>query len=105
MREAPSLTILLALLEGGAVIRATDPKGMEEARKLMLGVSCFDDAYEASRGADALVIMTEWNEYRALDFKRLKKEMKGDVFIDLKDVYDPVTVRAHGFSYTGVGVL
>ena len=105
MREAPSLTIVPALLEGGAIIRVSDPKGMEEARKLMPGVSCFDDAYEAAHGADALVIMTEWNEYRALDFKRLKKEMKGDVFIDLKDVYDPETVRAHGFSYTGVGVL
>jgi UDPglucose 6-dehydrogenase len=103
MREAPSLSILPVLEEGGAVIRATDPKGIEEAKKVMEGVRYFDDPYQTAEGADALVVMTEWNEYRALDFERLGACMRGRVFVDLKGVYEPAKVREFGFEYVGVG--
>ena len=103
MREAPSLYIIPPLLEGGAVVRATDPKGIDEARKLISGVEYFDDPYAACEGTDAVVIMTEWNEYRALDLGRLKQLMKGFSFIDLKNVYRLEDVTGVGFTYTGVG--
>jgi UDPglucose 6-dehydrogenase len=105
MREAPSTVIIPALQNGKALIRATDPQGLEEARKVFKNVEYFDDAYEAAAGADALVIMTEWNAYRALDLRRLKNAMRGDVFIDLKNIYEPDMVRQNGFIYRGVGVL
>jgi UDPglucose 6-dehydrogenase len=104
LREAPSLTIVPALREGGAAVHATDPKGMDESRNLLEGVEFFDDPYRAAEGAEAIVIMTEWNEYRALDLSRLKKSMNGDVFVDLKDIYDAESVRELGFRYFGVGV-
>jgi UDPglucose 6-dehydrogenase len=103
MREAPSLFIIPALLEGGALIRATDPKGIEEAKKVIKDAAYFDDPYTACDGADAVVIMTEWNEYRALTLGRLKKLMKGVSFIDLRNIYKAEEVTRWGFSYTGVG--
>jgi UDPglucose 6-dehydrogenase len=105
MREAPSLTIVPALLEGGAKIRATDPQGVREARKLLKDVEFFDDPYDAAKGADALIVLTEWNEYRALDTGRLKELMRGSVFIDLRVIYDPARLREQGFTYIGVGVV
>jgi len=105
IREAPSLTIIPALQGKGVIIHATDPKGMGEAKKILKDVAYFENPYEAAEGADAVVIMTEWNEYRALDLEKLKKIMKGDVFIDLKNVYDHEKVRSLGFKYTGVGIL
>ena len=104
MRSSPSLTIIPALQGGGAVIHATDPQGINEARKVLNEVIYFEDIYSTVNGADAVVVMTEWNEYRALDLKKLKELMNGDVFIDLKDIYNPEVVRKFGFSYTGVGV-
>lgn len=104
MREAQSTTIIPPLQEGGAAVRATDPKGMEEAKKVLHDVRFFPDPYTAVEGADAVVIMTEWNEYRALDLNRLSRAMRGKVFIDLKNIYLPEDVRKIGFSYTGVGV-
>ncbi len=104
MRDAPALTILPALLEKGAIIRAHDPKGMEEAKKFLPnGVEYIDDTYTACQGADAVVLMTEWNQYRALDFKKLKTSMKGLVFIDLRNVYEPTILKSLGFHYVGVG--
>jgi UDPglucose 6-dehydrogenase len=104
MREAPSATILPALLEKGARIRAHDPKGMAEAKKhLPDGIEYAENAYEAVNGADCIVLMTEWNQYRALDLEQLKKRVKDPVFVDLRNVYDPETMRAAGFRYTGVG--
>jgi len=105
MREAPSLTIVPALLEGGAKIRATDPQGVREARKLLKDVEFVDDPYDAAKGADALIVLTEWNEYRALDTGRLKELMRGSVFIDLRVIYDPARLREQGFTYIGVGVV
>lgn len=104
MREAPSLTIIPALVNGGAAVRAADPAGIAEARKyLPREVSYFSDPYEAARGADALVLLTEWNQYRALDFRKLSEEMNGRVFLDLKNVYNPDVVKSAGFSYSSVG--
>ncbi|WP_417917175.1 UDP-glucose dehydrogenase family protein [Candidatus Electronema sp. JC] len=104
MRDAPAISILPALLEKGATIRAHDPKGMEEARKyLPEGVDYAENAYAACEGADAAVLMTEWNQYRALDLERLKKALRQPVFIDLRNVYEPAAMKAAGFRYVGVG--
>lgn len=104
MRDAPSITILPALSERGARIKAHDPKGMEEARKyLPASVEYAKNAYEAAEGADCLVLMTEWNQYRALDLERLKRGMRQAVFVDLRNVYSPELMREAGFAYTGVG--
>ncbi len=104
MREAPAATILPALLEKGARIKAHDPKGMEEAKKYLPdGIEYVENGYQACDGADAVILMTEWNQYRALDLEKIKKIMKEPVFIDLRNVYDPATMKKLGFRYTGVG--
>ncbi len=104
MREAPSITIIPSLMEKGAKIRAHDPKGMEEAKKyLPAGVVYCKNAYDACKGADAVVLMTEWNQYRALDLEKIKSLLREPVFIDLRNVYDPSKMRKLGFKYTGVG--
>ncbi len=104
MRESPSVTILPALLEKGATIRAHDPFGMEEAEKIMpSGIDYTENAYEACTDADAVILMTEWNQYRALDLNKLAGLMRHQIFIDLRNVYAPETVKAAGFQYVGVG--
>jgi UDPglucose 6-dehydrogenase len=104
MRESPSVSILPALLEKGATIRAHDPKGMEEAKKyLPRGIHYVEDAYQACDGADVVVLMTEWNQYRALDLDRLASLLASPVFVDLRNVFDSKTMREKGFRYSGVG--
>lgn len=104
MRDAPSLTILPALLELGAKLKAHDPEGMDEARKeLPDTVEYTDNIEDAVKDADAIVLMTEWNEYRGLDLDKLKSLMRGDVFVDLRNVYEKSRMKAHGFSYSCVG--
>lgn len=104
MRDSPSLTILPALLEKGAIIKAHDPQGMKEAAKFLpSAVQFVDSPYLACEGADALVLMTEWNQYRALDIPRIKSLMTTPLFIDLRNVYDPGTLKELGFTYMGVG--
>ncbi len=103
MRDAPSLDIVPALQAAGAKVRAFDPEGMHEARKLLPGLETAENAYAAANGADALVILTEWDQFRALDFARLKAAMKSNVVVDLRNVYDPAEVRRHGFAYTSIG--
>ena len=104
MRDAPSLAILPNLIDKGVVIHAHDPQGMEEAKKQLPGeVRYFSDVYEAIEGADAIILMTEWNEYRSLDFDRLKEIMQGNTFVDLRNVYDKPHLESFGFSYTCVG--
>lgn len=104
MRDAPCLTILPILLEKGARIRAHDPQGMKEAAHyLPPDVEYTDSPYQACEGADAVVLMTEWNQYRALDLPRIKSLMKSPIFIDLRNVYEPTKMKAHGFTYVGVG--
>ncbi|HEU4826891.1 MAG TPA: UDP-glucose/GDP-mannose dehydrogenase family protein [Dongiaceae bacterium] len=103
MREAPSLAIAPALIAAGAEVRAHDPEGMPESRKLMPDVSYCADPYEAMTGADAVVLLTEWNSYRALDLPRMKAVMKQPIVIDLRNIYRPAEMRAAGFQYTSIG--
>jgi UDPglucose 6-dehydrogenase len=104
MRDAPSLSIIRALQDCGANIRAYDPEGMEAARPLIDGaIDYVTSAYEAAQGADAVVIVTEWDAFRALDFTRLKGLMKAPLLVDLRNVYKADEVTRHGFDYVGVG--
>jgi UDPglucose 6-dehydrogenase len=103
MREAPSLDIVPTLQEAGARVRAYDPAGLEAAKKLLDDVVWCESAYAAMEGADALVILTEWNAFRALDLERVKRLMKAPVMIDLRNIYDPEDMVAAGFRYTCVG--
>jgi UDPglucose 6-dehydrogenase len=103
MRDAPSLAIVTALEDAGAKVRAHDPAGMDQARAMMPNVTFCADAYECAEGADALVIVTEWDAFRALDFKRLAKLMASPSIVDLRNVYQPEDVRRRGFRYVGVG--
>src|SRR5579885_1056126 len=103
MREAPSLAILPALQEAGAEIRAFDPEGTDEARPLLPGVAFTGNAYEAMDGADAVVLLTEWNEFRALDLARVRRLLKSPTLIDLRNVYKPSEMAAAGFFYFSIG--
>lgn len=103
IRDAPSITILSTLIEHGATIRAHDPQAMEEAGKVLPTVTYCSNPYEACRGADAVVLMTEWNEYRALDLERVKSFLKEPVFIDLRNVYKIPVMKEAGFRYYSVG--
>ena len=103
MRDAPSLAILPALQDAGASVRAYDPAAMHEAAALLPGVHWCEDAYDAATGADVLLLITEWNEFRALDFAQLGAHMRARVLVDLRNVYPPDDVRAAGFQYSSIG--
>ena len=103
LREAPALAIGKDLLAEGAVIRAYDPAALDEACRTLPGLKACRDAYDAADGADVLIIMTEWNQFRTLDFDRLKGLMKKPVLLDLRNVYDPERVAAAGFRHVSVG--
>ena len=103
MRDAPSLDILPALREAGAVVRAYDPEGMEEAKKLLTGIEWCDDAYQTMEGAAAVVIITEWNQFRLLDLERVKSLLKQPVMVDLRNIYKPGEMAAAGFRYHSIG--
>jgi UDPglucose 6-dehydrogenase len=103
MRDAPSLDIIPALHRAGATVRAFDPAGMDQAKELLNGVVWCDDAYETMADADALAILTEWNEFRALDLERVKSLLKSPVMVDLRNIYDPMAMAEAGFCYTSVG--
>lgn len=103
MRYAASIVLAERLSARGASIRAFDPVAMDNARELMPFIDYVADAYAVAEGADALVIATEWNEFRQLDFDRLKKLMRTPVVIDCRNVYNPEELERHGFSYVGVG--
>lgn len=103
MRDAPSLTIIPVLQQAGAEIVAYDPEAIETAKPLIDNVDWAKDCYEIADDADAVVILTEWNEFRALDLNRLKDQMKGNSVIDLRNVYDPEEMASLGFDYTSVG--
>ena len=103
MRDSPSLDIIPALLAAGAKIRAFDPEGMDEARKLLNGIEYCADAYDTLPGADALAIVTEWNAFRALDMPRVKDLMKAPVLVDMRNIYDPGTMGKLGFTYISIG--
>src|SRR4051812_4085638 len=103
MRDAPSLDIVPALQKAGAKIVAFDPEGMTEAGKLMFNVTFAKTAYEAATGADVLVVITEWHEFRGLDPRRIKQAMRQPRIVDLRNIFDPEEMRGIGFIYEGVG--
>tara|TARA_R110000765_G_scaffold240948_1_gene343174 strand:+ start:908 stop:2212 length:1305 start_codon:yes stop_codon:yes gene_type:complete len=103
MRDAPSLDILPALIAAGAKIRAYDPEAMTEAAHLLDGVEFATSPYEAIKGADAMVIITEWDQFRALDFDRVKAALNSNIVVDLRNIYSPEDMAAHGFAYTSIG--
>ena len=103
MREAPSISIVQALQDAGAHIQAYDPKGMEHARQLWSDVSFHSSPYEAAENASAICILTEWEQFRALDFERLKKVVAQPVLVDLRNVYSAKAVSRYGFRYSGIG--
>jgi len=103
MRDAPSLAIVTALQDMGASVRAYDPEGMEAAAKLLNDVTYAPNAYACVEGADALVIVTEWDAFRALDLDRIKGLLRAPIVVDLRNIYRPDDMKKRGFSYTGVG--
>ena len=103
MRDAPALTIVPALVGAGAEVRVTDPQGKKEGEELLPGVTWCADAYEAAAEADMVLILTEWNDFRALDLQRLKQGMRGKGFADLRNVYAPEDAIAAGFEYVSIG--
>ncbi|HJQ38665.1 MAG TPA: UDP-glucose/GDP-mannose dehydrogenase family protein [Thermoanaerobaculia bacterium] len=103
MRDSPTIPIIKGLQSRGATVRAYDPQGMENAKSIFSDVTYCADAYSTAEGADALVLATEWNEFRALNFDRIRKALSSPVLVDLRNVYEPHRMRAHGFNYTSVG--
>ncbi|NIZ03394.1 UDP-glucose dehydrogenase family protein [Thalassospira lucentensis] len=103
MRDAPSLDIVPALIAAGATVKAYDPEAMEEAKKLLDGLNYCENAYDTIENADAMVVLTEWNEFRGIDLDRIKELLKHPIVVDLRNVYDPAEMAASGFSYSCVG--
>uniref|UniRef100_UPI0034C68141 UDP-glucose/GDP-mannose dehydrogenase family protein n=1 Tax=Rhizobium sp. TaxID=391 RepID=UPI0034C68141 len=103
MRDSPAISIIQTLQDAGATVTGYDPEGMDNARLVIDNIAYAEDAYSAARDADALVIVTEWNQFRALDFARLKSIMKAPVLVDLRNIYRHDEVTKHGFAYTSVG--
>lgn len=104
LRESPAILIMEALVAAGAKLRVYDPAGMDEFRRAAPeGVTCCRDEYDAAEGADALVLATEWNQFRGLDVERVKERLRSPILIDLRNVYEPETMEKNGIRYTGVG--
>jgi UDPglucose 6-dehydrogenase len=103
MRDAPALDIIPALQQAGATVRAFDPEGMAEARQMLRDVDMARSPYECLDGADAVAIITEWDQFRALDLARVKAALKTPVIVDLRNIYNPEEMRQRGFTYVSVG--
>ena len=103
MRDAPALDILPALTAAGATVKAFDPESMDEAKELMDDITFTNNAWEALDGADAMVLITEWDQFRALDLERLKSTLTSPIVVDLRNVYSPADMKARGFEYTSIG--
>ena len=103
MRDAPSLAIVRGLQDAGASVRACDPAGNAQAQLLLPDVDCAGDAYACASGADALVVVTAWDSFRALDLNRLGRLMRQRILVDLRNVYEPAEVAAAGFTYVSIG--
>jgi UDPglucose 6-dehydrogenase len=103
MREAPSIPLITALLDQGATVRAYDPASMDQARLELPGIEFCENPYACARGAHALVIVTEWEQFRALDLNRLKREMASPVIVDLRNIYNPSDMASLGFTYESIG--
>jgi UDPglucose 6-dehydrogenase len=104
IRYAPSLDIIRMLLEAGAVVQAFDPQAMPASKKEIPQLALCQNPYDAAKDVDALVLATEWNEFKSLDFKKIKEEMHGNVILDGRNIWDPEDIRALGFEYSGIGV-
>jgi UDPglucose 6-dehydrogenase len=103
IRESPALSVIADLVASGASVRAFDPAAMPNARVLFPDLYYASDVYDCAKGADVLVLATEWNEFRALDFARLERLMKSKTLVDLRNAYEPRELRAAGWNYAGVG--
>jgi UDPglucose 6-dehydrogenase len=103
MREAPSISLVTALLDLGAKVRAHDVAGMEQAKGVLPDIEYCDDSYSCAAGADVLAIVTEWEQFRALDLSRLRSSMKRPVIVDLHNMYSPDIIAKHGFKYFSIG--
>lgn len=103
MRDSPAIAVIQTLQDAGAKVTGYDPEGMANAKDLIEGIEYAEGPYEAAQDADALVIVTEWNQFRALDLNRLKSTMKSPVLVDLRNIYRADEVTAHGFSYSSIG--
>ena len=103
MRDAPSIAIATALADAGVNVRAYDPEGMDAAKTMMPDLTYCSNAYDAAKGADVVVIVTEWDAFRALDFKRLAEVMANTVLVDLRNIYNRETIERAGFAYSSVG--
>jgi UDPglucose 6-dehydrogenase len=103
MREAPAVCVIERLLREGAQVRAYDPVAEPNARRLLPSVAYYDEPYEACRGSDAVVLLTEWEEFQRLDLMRLRSLVRRPVIVDGRNILDPATARAHGFHYAGMG--
>jgi UDPglucose 6-dehydrogenase len=103
MRFAPSISLIHSLLEEGAIIRAYDPKAADKARTVLPGIGCFADPYEAAEGAEAILVVTEWDEFRAVDWKRLLTLVEHPLVLDGRNMFDPEEITSHGFRYVSIG--
>jgi UDPglucose 6-dehydrogenase len=103
MRDSPAISIIQTLQDGGAIVRAYDPEGVEQAKLMLDNVTYCANPYDALEGADAAALVTEWNEFRALDLGRMKSLLKTPTFVDLRNVYNEAEMAAVGLNYTGVG--
>ncbi|OXE36971.1 MAG: hypothetical protein CGW95_04450 [Phenylobacterium zucineum] len=103
LRDAPALDIIPALQAAGAVVQAYDPEGMEDAKHILADIDFKTDAYAVAKGADVLVIITEWDQFRALDLNRVKTLMRTATLVDLRNIYNPADVRSRGFKYASIG--
>ena len=107
MRDSPSLNIIPALIKNNCFLKVFDPEGMKEAKlcfkEYSKKIRWCKDSYEASENSDALVILTEWNQFRALDLKRLKKKLKTPTIIDFRNIYNPLELKIMGFNYFSLG--
>jgi UDPglucose 6-dehydrogenase len=103
MRDAPSIDLARNLMRAGASVRAYDPAAMENAHRLLPEVTLVKNAYEVAKDADALILVTEWNEFKNLDLERVNELMRSPILVDGRNIYDPVEVRALGFKYRGIG--
>jgi len=103
VRESVALDFARALLKRGCKVKGYDPVAMPAAQSLMPRITFCPDPYHAARGSDALVVVTEWNQFRQLDLARIKRLMRRPIIVDCRNIYDPQSVREHGFRYQGVG--
>ena len=103
MRDSPAISVITALQDAGAAINAFDPEGMEQARLYLDDLTYCGDPYACCKGAAALVIVTEWDAFRALDLERVKGLLAAPILVDLRNIYEPEEVRRQGFTYVSVG--